>query len=92
VGLRRGARSARGRTPIITCAEAVRQLWEYLDGTLDENEREAIDEHLSFCRTCCGEAEFAEELRKFLRSSAEVELPDDVRARLGATLSELESP
>jgi anti-sigma factor (TIGR02949 family) len=76
---------------MITCEEAVRRLWEYLDGTLDEADREAIDEHLSFCRRCCGEAEFAKELRTFLRSSADVALPDDVRARLTATLDELES-
>jgi anti-sigma factor (TIGR02949 family) len=76
---------------MITCEEAVRRLWEYLDGTLDEADREAVDEHLSFCRRCCGEAEFAKELRTFLRSSADVELPEDVRARLTATLDELES-
>jgi mycothiol system anti-sigma-R factor len=75
---------------MITCEEAVRRLWEYLDGTLGEAEQAAVDEHLSFCRRCCGEAEFAEELRKFLRSSADVELPDDVRTRLTATLDELE--
>jgi anti-sigma factor (TIGR02949 family) len=76
---------------VISCEEAVRQLWEYLDGTLGEAEREALDEHLSFCRRCCGEAEFAKELRRFLRSSADVELPGDVRSRLTATLEELES-
>jgi anti-sigma factor (TIGR02949 family) len=75
---------------MITCEEAVRRLWEYLDGTLGEAEHEAIEQHLSFCRRCCGEAEFAEELRKFLRAAADVELPDDVRARLAATLDELE--
>jgi anti-sigma factor (TIGR02949 family) len=74
---------------MITCAEAVKQLWEYLDGTLGEDEGTAVDEHLSFCLRCCGEAEFAEELRKFLRSSADVELPEDVRARLTTTLREL---
>ena len=76
---------------MITCEEAVRRLWEYLDGTLGEAEHEAIEQYLSFCRRCCGEAEFAEELRKFLRAAADVELPDDVRARLTATLDELES-
>jgi anti-sigma factor (TIGR02949 family) len=76
---------------MISCAEAVSRLWEYLDGTLDENDRKAIDEHLSFCRRCCGEAEFAQELRKFLRTSADVELPHDVRERLTATLEELEA-
>lgn len=76
---------------MITCEEAVRRLWEYLDGELGDEERAAIDEHLSFCRRCCGEAEFAEELRNFLRSSADVELPDDVRRRLTSTLDELEA-
>jgi mycothiol system anti-sigma-R factor len=74
---------------MITCAEAVRQLWEYLDGAVDERQRQAIEEHLSFCRRCCGELEFAEEMRTFLATHAAEELPDDVRARLVATLDEL---
>ena len=76
---------------MISCQEAVRRLWEYLDGTLGEADHAAIEQHLSFCRRCCGEAEFAEELRKFLRAAADVEVPDDVRTRLAATLDELES-
>jgi anti-sigma factor (TIGR02949 family) len=76
---------------MISCQEAVRRLWEYLDGTLGEADHAAIEQHLSFCRRCCGEAEFAEELRKFLRAAADVELPDDVRTRLAATLDDLES-
>lgn len=74
---------------MIACADAVRQLWAYLDGVVDEPSREAIDEHLSFCRRCCGEVEFAEELRAFLAAQAAEELPDDVRARLTATLDRL---
>lgn len=76
---------------MITCAEAVKQLWEYLDGTLPDVNRATIEEHLSFCRRCCGEVEFAEELRKFLARDAGEEVPDEVRARLLATLDELES-
>lgn len=74
---------------MIPCAEAVRQLWAYLDGVVDEPSRQAIDEHLSFCRRCCGEVEFAEELRAFLAAQAAEELPEDVRARLTATLDNL---
>jgi mycothiol system anti-sigma-R factor len=76
---------------MITCAEAVRQLWEYLDGSLPDDKRAAIEEHLSFCRRCCGEVEFAEELRGFLAREAAEEIPADVRMRLIATLDELES-
>ncbi|MBA2641607.1 MAG: zf-HC2 domain-containing protein [Actinobacteria bacterium] len=74
---------------MITCAEAVKQLWDYLDGIVEESERELVEEHLSFCRRCCGELEFAEKLRRFLGSHADDELPPAVRARLTATLDEL---
>jgi mycothiol system anti-sigma-R factor len=76
---------------MITCAEAVKQLWEYLDGELAEQDRAAIEEHLSFCRRCCGEVEFAQELRAFLAREAVAEIPDEVRARLIATLDDLEA-
>lgn len=76
---------------MITCAEAVRQLWEYLDGTVDEAGREAIEEHLGFCRRCCGELEFAEELRGVLASQRGDELPEDVRRRMMSTLDDLEA-
>ena len=74
---------------MITCAEAVERLWSYLDGALTADDRAALEEHLGFCRICCGEVEFAKELRGFLARSAEEELPEDVRARLIATLDEL---
>jgi mycothiol system anti-sigma-R factor len=76
---------------MITCAEAVEQLWEYLDGALADGDRLAIEEHLSFCRRCCGEVEFAEELRGFLAREAAEEIPNDIRMRLLATLDELDS-
>jgi mycothiol system anti-sigma-R factor len=76
---------------VITCREAVKQLWEYLDGAVEESQRASIEEHLRFCRRCCGEVEFAGELRSFLVANAEDDLPADVRARLLGTLSELEA-
>jgi anti-sigma factor (TIGR02949 family) len=76
---------------VITCAEAVKRLWEYLDDELAEPERKQVEEHLSVCRRCCGESEFANELRRVLRASAAHDLPEDVRSRLVATLDELEA-
>jgi mycothiol system anti-sigma-R factor len=75
---------------VISCADAVRQLWAYLDGVVADSQRAAIEEHLAFCRRCCGEVEFAAELRGFLAAQAAEELPDDVRLRLLATLDGLE--
>jgi mycothiol system anti-sigma-R factor len=77
---------------VITCAEAMQQLWEYLDDAVSDADRAALDEHLTFCRRCCGEAEFAEELRAFLAGQEHEELPSDIRARLLHTLEQLGSP
>ena len=76
---------------MITCAEAVERLWEYLDGELSADDKARLEEHLGFCRVCCGEVEFAQELRSFLARSSGEELPQAVRARLLTTLDELES-
>ncbi len=75
---------------MISCTEAVRQLWEYLDGTTGADGRERMEEHLAFCRRCCGEVQFAEELSAFLGRHADDDLPPDVRFRLLATIDELE--
>jgi anti-sigma factor (TIGR02949 family) len=75
---------------MITCSEAVRQLWEYLEDELPARDREKIDEHLGACLRCCGEAEFAQELRKLLATHADAEgIPDSVRQRLLSTLDSL---
>ena len=71
------------KTPgLIPCSEAVKKLWDYLDHAISPEDQAKVDEHLSFCRTCCGELEFAKELRAFLASGSSEEMPPHVRARL----------
>ncbi len=67
---------------LIPCSEAVRQLWEYLEHAVSPEDQEKIDQHLSFCRTCCGELEFATGLRQLLASQGAEEFPPHVKARL----------
>lgn len=74
---------------MITCAEAVRQLWSYLDGEVTAADRRLIIEHVEACRKCCGEVEFLAELRRFV-AAAEPALPPDVGARMEAFLATLE--
>jgi anti-sigma factor (TIGR02949 family) len=73
----------------IRCSEAVRQLWDYLDDAISPEDQERVEQHLAFCRSCCGELEFAKELRAFLASSDVQEIPPDVRARLERFLQDL---
>jgi hypothetical protein len=74
---------------VISCAEAVEQLWLVLEDAIPETERGSVEEHLAFCRRCCGEVEFAEQLRGLLTLAAEVEVPPDVETRLFGVLEEL---
>ena len=74
---------------MISCDEAIRHLWEYLDGAVDGADRDRLEHHLERCRRCCAELEFTEELRRFMRDSADDEVPPEVMTRLNATLEEL---
>ncbi|MGH2656608.1 MAG: zf-HC2 domain-containing protein [Actinomycetota bacterium] len=74
---------------LIPCSEAVRHLWDYLDNAISPEDHEKVERHLSFCRTCCGELEFAKELRRFLASRGAEEIPTDVKARLERFVEDL---
>ena len=69
-------------TRAIPCSEAVRQLWDYLDHAIAPEDQEKVEKHLSFCRKCCGELEFAKEMRAFLATSSAEQIPSDVKKRL----------
>ena len=74
---------------MISCSQAVKQLWDYLEDAIQGPQREELEAHLDVCRRCCGEMEFAEELRQFLTLNASDDLPDEVRARIQAHLDSL---
>lgn len=66
----------------IPCSDAVRQLWDYLDHAIAPEDQSRVEHHLSFCRRCCGELEFAKEIRRFLASDSSQEIPLEVKRRL----------
>lgn len=74
---------------MISCKDAVRQMWEYLEGAVSEADRLAVEEHLDFCMRCCGELEFATELKTFLASQGAEDIPVEVKQRLTKTLDDL---
>lgn len=74
---------------LISCREAVQQLWRLLDQELDTVERQSVDAHLEYCIHCCGELEFARELRGLLASQSTYDLPGDVRDRLDRFVDQL---
>jgi mycothiol system anti-sigma-R factor len=76
----------------IGCQDAIRRLWDLLDGDLATNERHEVEDHLAFCLRCCGELEFAKELRHLLRTKGHGEVPGEVRGRLEAFIDDLGEP
>lgn len=66
----------------IGCRDAVRRLWDYLDGALDDADHQAVEAHLDFCLRCCGELAFARELQQVLQTKTAPDLPPTVEARL----------
>ncbi|MGH9230107.1 MAG: anti-sigma factor family protein [Acidimicrobiales bacterium] len=77
-------------TRVISCNEAVRRLWRFLDGELEAAEAGSVEDHLDQCVTCCGELEFARELRKLLDAQRAAGLPADVRDRLERFVDQLD--
>ncbi len=76
-------------TAPIGCREAVQRLWDYLDRDLTPLDEQALEEHLAFCLRCCGELEFAQQLRGMLRTRTSAEMPPDTRERLESVIDDL---
>jgi anti-sigma factor (TIGR02949 family) len=66
----------------MSCADAVRRLWDLLEDDLGAADRSAVEAHLAWCRRCCGELAFARELQHLLRARTAEPVPGEVRDRL----------
>lgn len=75
---------------MISCSEAVRRLWDYIENDLDQAEQAGMEEHLALCRRCCGEVDFAQELRVVIQEAAKPYVPAEVTKRLEKYLDHLE--
>lgn len=72
---------------MINCREAVERLWSYLDRNLGRGDERELEAHLDLCRHCCGELEFARQVRGLLaKSGTAVEIPPETQAKLDAFL------
>ncbi|MEK7862393.1 MAG: zf-HC2 domain-containing protein [Chloroflexota bacterium] len=74
---------------MIACREAVERLWTYLDRALDRTKEQELEEHLGVCRHCCGELEFARQVRAKLREDVDTPLTPSAKGRLRSFLHRL---
>lgn len=76
---------------MIKCKEAVERLWGYLDQRLESARQKELEEHLGVCRHCCGELEFAQQVRAKLADTGGTAMPAETRARVEEMLRGLGS-
>jgi len=75
---------------VINCKEAVGRLWTYLDRNLGVVQEQELEAHLGLCRHCCGELEFARQVRNLLKQQGgEAEITPDARGKLQGYLKGL---
>jgi anti-sigma factor (TIGR02949 family) len=75
----------------VTCEEAFRQLEDYLDRELGEEERRLIEEHLSICAACLREFTFERSVVDGVRNKLrDIGVPPELLARISTDLRRAE--
>ena len=64
------------------CTEFLQELTDYLDGTLTENMRAELDEHLHWCHECHVVMNTTKKTIEIYRDNQLYELPESLRSRL----------
>ena len=59
----------------LSCDQAVRQFYAYLDRALSGESLEALEEHLSACLECCDKVQFSRRVEEFMRARLGGALP-----------------
>ena len=66
--------------PDIGCLEAIETLYAWLDGELDDEQKDGFEHHLSHCKSCYSRAELERSLTEHIRKSSRGDGNDGKRA------------
>lgn len=70
----------------MNCSDFLKELTDYLDGTLDERTKSELDEHLAWCHNCFVICNTTRKTIEIYRDSEVYELPEDLRTRLRSAI------
>lgn len=70
------------------CSEAVRQLYDFIDGELTDCRRQAIAMHLDRCGDCVDAFDFEAELRKVVADRCRDRVPEYLRNRIATAINQ----
>lgn len=68
------------------CQDTLRELYEFLDGELTDEDRDNIRNHLDDCSPCLASFDFEAELRMVVRNRCVDEVPDALRRRIAEAI------
>lgn len=68
------------------CDAALDELYQYLDGELDDAARARIEQHLNGCSPCLEAFDFESDLRRLIADRCRDRVPEALRARIQAVL------
>jgi mycothiol system anti-sigma-R factor len=74
------------------CQDALHTLYDYLDGELTEDRREAIQRHLNQCSPCFHAFGFEAELKAVIARSCRDQLPGHLRTKIADAIAEASKP
>ena len=71
----------------LSCEQAVRQFYAYLDRALEGEDVKDLEAHLDACLDCCDRLEFSRKLDAIVKSRlGEAPLPDGIEERIRRAL------
>lgn len=74
------------------CSDFLKELNEFLDGSLDPKLKDELQEHLTWCHNCYVVCDTTKKTIQIYRENTVYELPDNVRSKLhSAILSKCKS-
>ena len=73
------------------CDEALHTLYDYLDGELTAERRQAIKRHLNQCAPCLHAFDFEAELKLVVARSCRDQVPDHLRSKIAKAIADAET-
>lgn len=73
------------------CEEVLTELYTFLDGELTSEKREHIRVHLDDCNPCLERYDFEAELRIVIAAKCKESVPESLKQKIAASLSELQA-
>jgi mycothiol system anti-sigma-R factor len=70
------------------CQDALHTLYNYLDGELTEERRQAIRHHLDECEPCLHAFDFEAELKVVIARSCREQLPQQLKDKIAKAISD----